>query len=84
MALIVQKYGGTSVGSLERIKAVAERAASTGKADLQFAELENRQKLWRWVIIAAIVLLLGETWLAGRTTRRMSTLPATSASGGFA
>ena len=27
MALIVQKYGGTSVGSLERIKAVAEKVA---------------------------------------------------------
>jgi len=25
MALIVQKYGGTSVGSVERIKVVAER-----------------------------------------------------------
>jgi aspartate kinase len=27
MALVVQKYGGTSVGSLERIKAVADRVA---------------------------------------------------------
>ena len=27
MALIVQKYGGTSVGSIERIEAVAERVA---------------------------------------------------------
>ena len=27
MALIVQKYGGTSVGSTERIRAVAERVA---------------------------------------------------------
>ncbi|MGH7984807.1 MAG: aspartate kinase [Candidatus Binataceae bacterium] len=27
MAIIVQKYGGTSVGSIERIKAVAERVA---------------------------------------------------------
>lgn len=29
MALIVQKYGGTSVGSAERIKAVARRIAAT-------------------------------------------------------
>ncbi len=29
MALIVQKFGGTSVGSIERIKAVAERVAKT-------------------------------------------------------
>ena len=31
MALIVQKYGGTSVGTLERIRAVAERAIATQK-----------------------------------------------------
>ena len=29
MALIVQKYGGTSVGSAERIKNVAKRVAQT-------------------------------------------------------
>jgi aspartate kinase len=32
MALIVQKYGGTSVGTAERIKAVADRAIRTAKA----------------------------------------------------
>jgi aspartate kinase len=32
MALIVQKYGGTSVGSVERIQAVAQRVATTVKA----------------------------------------------------
>ena len=31
MALIVQKYGGTSVGTIERIKAVAERVVNTAK-----------------------------------------------------
>jgi aspartate kinase len=31
VALIVQKYGGTSVGSVERIKAVAERVVKTAK-----------------------------------------------------
>ncbi len=30
MSLIVQKYGGTSVGSVERIKAVADRVARAG------------------------------------------------------
>jgi len=29
MSLIVQKYGGTSVGSIERIKGVAQRVAAT-------------------------------------------------------
>ncbi len=32
MALIVQKYGGTSVGSVERIQAVAQRVSQTVKA----------------------------------------------------
>ena len=31
MSLIVQKYGGTSVGSLDRIRRVAERVAQTGE-----------------------------------------------------
>jgi hypothetical protein len=37
---------------------------------LQNAELENRQKLWRDLLIAAIALLLIESWLAGKTARR--------------
>ncbi len=32
MALIVQKYGGTSVGTVERIQAVAQRVLQTAKA----------------------------------------------------
>ncbi|MFO0952791.1 MAG: hypothetical protein U0835_16905 [Isosphaeraceae bacterium] len=33
------------------------------------AELEGRQKLWRWVILAAVGVLLTETLLAGRLDR---------------
>jgi hypothetical protein len=47
------------------------------KLVLQDAQFENRQKLWRWVIAAAVVILLFETWLAGRTGRRLS-VPAAS------
>jgi hypothetical protein len=32
---------------------------------MQNAELENRQKLWRWLILSAIGVLIVETWLAG-------------------
>ncbi len=35
MALVVQKFGGTSVGNLERIRAVAERVAKTWRAGNQ-------------------------------------------------
>jgi hypothetical protein len=40
------------------------------KRRLHDAELENRQKLWRWLTFGAVVILLGETWMAGLTTRR--------------
>ena len=36
---------------------------------LQNAELEGRQKLWRALILAAIGVLILETWLAGRLKR---------------
>ena len=36
---------------------------------MQNAELEGRQKLWRWLILAAIGVLIVETWLAGRLGR---------------
>ncbi|HZC02669.1 MAG TPA: aspartate kinase, partial [Gammaproteobacteria bacterium] len=35
MALIVQKFGGTSVGSIERIRAIATRVAATHKQGQQ-------------------------------------------------
>ena len=36
---------------------------------LQAAEMENQQKLWRWLILAALAIVLAETWLAGRLSR---------------
>ena len=32
-------------------------------------ELENRQKLWKWLVLGAIGLVIAESWLAGRTDR---------------
>ncbi len=36
---------------------------------LRAAELEQRQKLWRWLLVIALVVLMMETWIAGRLTR---------------
>ena len=36
---------------------------------LQELELENRQKVWRWLIVAALMVLMVETWMAARLTR---------------
>ena len=41
------------------------------KRRLHNAEMENQQKLWRWLVAAALVVLLLETFLAGRLTRRV-------------
>jgi hypothetical protein len=40
------------------------------KRQMLAVELENRQKLWRWAIVAALVVLVFETWLAGWLTHR--------------
>ena len=32
-------------------------------------ELEGRQQVWRWMLASAFLLLVGETWLAGRVDR---------------
>jgi hypothetical protein len=34
-------------------------------------ELESRQKVWRWLIVAALAAIIFETWLAGWTARRI-------------
>jgi hypothetical protein len=36
---------------------------------LRDVELEGRQNVWRWLIVAAMGVLLIETWLAGRHSR---------------
>lgn len=39
-------------------------------AELQRADQERRQSLWRWLLIAALVLLIGETVLSNWVSRR--------------
>ena len=45
-------------------------AIAAGARQIRDVELENRQKLWRWLIVAALGILILETWLAGRLARR--------------
>ncbi len=37
---------------------------------LQLRELEARQQWWRWCLVLALAVTLGETWYAGRVARR--------------
>lgn len=46
----------------------AIQTAALGSADLH-SEIEKRQKLWRFILMGVILLLIGETWLANRTYR---------------
>ncbi len=62
---------GVPMKSVEITSAVQASRQET----LHNAELEARQKLWRWLIVAALAVLLVETWLAGWITRR-SAAPA--------
>ncbi|HYG36582.1 MAG TPA: BatA domain-containing protein [Clostridia bacterium] len=65
-----------SIEELERFGAPISYQASSPnteaekKTRLQNADLESRQKLWRWLILGAIAVLLIETWMAGRAMRR--------------
>jgi hypothetical protein len=40
------------------------------RRQLQIVELENRQKLWRWLIVGVLGLLVAETALAGHLAHR--------------
>jgi hypothetical protein len=48
---------------------VTPQQAQARQEKLKHAELENRQKLWRWLVVGALAVLLMETWLAARLTR---------------
>jgi hypothetical protein len=45
------------------------------EAQLKATELESHQKLWRWLIVATLVVLIVETWVAARLSRKT---PATA------
>jgi len=64
--------------SLDRLKAFGIRVTSTpqiassghgAEVERQMSnrELEGQQHVWRWLILAAFVVLIAETWLARRT-----------------
>jgi hypothetical protein len=36
-------------------------------------QLESRQKLWQWLVVAAFGMVVAETWLAGRITKQTRT-----------
>jgi len=64
-------------------KAAADPARAKGQeALLQAAEAESRQKLWRWLLGATLVVLLTESVLAGWTARHDNSSVSVPAPGG--
>jgi hypothetical protein len=61
----LERYGAPGPASPPDPARAAER-----RALLSGAEAESRQKLWRWLLGAALAVLLFESALAGWTTRR--------------
>jgi len=45
---------------------------------LQQSELENNQKLWRWLILGVLAVMLGEIILGGWLARRVKTIGASA------
>jgi hypothetical protein len=43
------------------------------RRQMRDVELEKKQKLWRWLILVTLCVLVLETWLAGRPRRPIST-----------
>ncbi len=52
--------------------------------EMRDRDIENQQKAWKWLIVAALLLLIGETLLAGKTEDRLlasENVSATTSSG---
>jgi hypothetical protein len=60
----------TALGVPTRGLGAKAKVDPNAAAQAKRAEDESRQKMWRWLISAAVLLLLGETLLAARVDRR--------------
>jgi hypothetical protein len=65
MAVEELEHRGAKLGTQPTRAELAER-----QRQLRSAELENRQKLWRWLIVGVLGVLVVETTLAGHLAHR--------------
>ena len=66
--LAPDRFASLGVPLRKAARAVTPDAAKR-EAQAQAAELESRQKLWRWLLLAALGVLLLETLIAGKLSR---------------
>jgi hypothetical protein len=50
----------------EAVEADRSKLTKTQLERLESEEKEESQKLWKWLILAALIFLIAESWLAGR------------------
>jgi hypothetical protein len=63
---------------LQTTSPVSVAQARQMQIHLQRAELENRQKLWRWLIVGVLAVMFGEILLSGWLARRPITTATSS------
>ena len=74
LAASESKTAPLDLGELQQLGVrLGRQATRTEAADkrrqMRDVELEGRQKLWQWLVAAALAVLIVETWLAGYLTR---------------
>lgn len=60
---VLEQWGARLTSAEKRTQQIEQ------ERQLRDVELEGRQKLWQWLIVAVLFVLIAETWLAGRLSR---------------
>ncbi len=60
---------GVQLGAFEQASDLEDR-----QRQMRDVELESRQQIWRWLLVAALAVLAVETYVAGRTSLKESTI----------
>lgn len=70
----LEAFAGAGNPDSAAIESAAQRRAAANREQaaneqrrLERTEKEQRQKLWKWLVMAVLVVLLLETWVAGRS-----------------
>jgi hypothetical protein len=62
----------TAAGVEFHVESTQLRAIPNAERPTPNTELESRQKIWRWLIVGALGVLVLETWWAGRASRQIA------------
>jgi hypothetical protein len=63
------EFAALGIPLLEESAAPAPELSASQKLRVESEQKEAQQKLWKWLVFAALLVLIFETWLAGRRSR---------------